>query len=196
MSSTARTIITSLAVAGAAAGISVAGATTASAQQYGSYSLTPGSGQCTASQYASYQVRGDTSATVDGAKMKLLRNGVVVWNTPSRVNTRLGGPAQLFRHVPRPRLLLPVRAEHRNPQHRRDPAVAHGRGVLRPAPPRRTVSRSAAPCVIRTPRHSMSRHRPWSFPLRGIPSAFSPCHSHSAALHPTSRLFDLPRTWT
>ncbi len=86
MTSTARKIITSLAVAGAAAAISVGGASTASAQQYGSYPLSPGAGQCTPTQYASYQVRADASATADGAKFKLVRNGVVVANTANRAN--------------------------------------------------------------------------------------------------------------
>ena len=87
MTSTARKIITSLAVAGAAAAISVGGASTASAQQYGSYPLTPGAGQCTPTQYANYQVRADASATADGAKFKLVRNGVVVANTANRANS-------------------------------------------------------------------------------------------------------------
>ena len=87
MTSTARKIITSLAVAGAAAAISVGGASTASAQQYGSYPLSPGAGQCTPTQYASYQVRADASATADGAKFKLVRNGVVVANTANRANS-------------------------------------------------------------------------------------------------------------
>ena len=86
MTSTARKIITSLAVAGAAAAISVGGASTASAQQYGSYALSPGAGQCTPTQYASYQVRADASATADGAKFKLVRSGVVVANTANRAN--------------------------------------------------------------------------------------------------------------
>ena len=86
MTSTARKIITSLAVAGAAAAISVGGASTASAQQYGSYPLSPGAGQCTPTQYAGYQVRADASATADGAKFKLVRNGVVVANTANRAN--------------------------------------------------------------------------------------------------------------
>ena len=86
MTSTARKIITSLAVAGAAAAISVGGASTASAQQYGSYALSPGAGPCTPTQYASYQVRADASATADGAKFKLVRNGVVVANTANRAN--------------------------------------------------------------------------------------------------------------
>ena len=86
MTSTARKIITTLALAGATAAISVGGASTASAQQYGSYALSPGAGQCTPTQYASYQVRADASATADGAKFKLVRNGVVVANTANRAN--------------------------------------------------------------------------------------------------------------
>lgn len=80
----ARRIVTGLAITGAAAALSVAGAGAASAQQVGSYALSPGQGQCTPVQYAGYQVRGDAWATGQGAKFKLLRNGVVVWNTPSR----------------------------------------------------------------------------------------------------------------
>jgi hypothetical protein len=86
MTSTARKIITSLAVVGASAAITVGGATTAAAQQYVSYPLTPGQGVCTPAQYASYQVRADGWATWNGAKLKLLRNGAVVYSTPTRVN--------------------------------------------------------------------------------------------------------------
>lgn len=75
-----------LAATAAATTLAVSGAATASAQQYGSYSLSPGAGACTAPQYASYQVRADFWATADGAKFKLLRNGQVVDNTPTRVN--------------------------------------------------------------------------------------------------------------
>jgi hypothetical protein len=39
---------------------------------------------CSATQYASYQVRADGWATAQGAKFKLLRNGVVITNTPGR----------------------------------------------------------------------------------------------------------------
>lgn len=87
MTSITRKIITSLAVTGAAAAFSVAGAGAASAQQYGSYPLSPGQGQCTPAQYAGYQVRGDATATAQGAKFKLLRNGAVVANTPNRANS-------------------------------------------------------------------------------------------------------------
>lgn len=84
MTSTARKIIKGLAVTAAAAAISAGGAATASAQQSGAYALAPGTGQCTNTQYASYQVRADGSATGQGAKFKLLRNGVVVSNTANR----------------------------------------------------------------------------------------------------------------
>ncbi len=73
-----------LAAAGAAAALAVTGAASASAQQYGSYPLSPGQGACTAPQYASFQVRADFWATGDGAKFKLLKNGQVVINTPFR----------------------------------------------------------------------------------------------------------------
>lgn len=82
--STVRKVMTGLVVAGAATALSLAGAGTASAMQYGSFPLSPGQGGCTQAQYASYQVRGDAWATGQGAKFKLLRNGSVVWNTPSR----------------------------------------------------------------------------------------------------------------
>lgn len=80
-----RRIVTGVTMAGAAAALAVAATVPASAEQVGSYALSPGQGQCTPSQYAGYQVRGDVWATGQGAKFKLLRNGVVVWNTPSRV---------------------------------------------------------------------------------------------------------------
>ena len=84
--STARRVGTGLAIVGAAAALSVVGTGAASAQQTGTYALSPGMGQCTPTQYASYQVRGDATATAQGAKFKLLRNGVVVASTPSRAN--------------------------------------------------------------------------------------------------------------
>lgn len=80
-----RIVAGALATAGLAA-TAIAGATSASAQQYASFSLAPGAGACV-SQYASYQVRGDGWATGQGAKFKLLRNGAVVWNTPFRANS-------------------------------------------------------------------------------------------------------------
>lgn len=82
--SLARRVVSGLAITGAAAALSVAGAGAAFAQQYGSYPLSPAQGQCTDAQYAGYQVRGDAWATGQGAKFKLLRNGVVVWSTPTR----------------------------------------------------------------------------------------------------------------
>ena len=49
---------------GAAGAIALAGAGAADAQSYSSTPLSPGQGACSASQYASYQVRGDGWATV------------------------------------------------------------------------------------------------------------------------------------
>lgn len=71
---------------GAAGAIALAGAGAANAQAYSTTPLAPGQGVCSTSQYASYQVRGDGTATGQGAKFKLLRNGVVIANTPGRVN--------------------------------------------------------------------------------------------------------------
>lgn len=86
MTRIARTLLTGLAITGAAAAVSIGGVTTASASQYRADNLVPGAGSCTASQYASYQVRADAAATGQGAKFKLVRNGAVVANTPSRSN--------------------------------------------------------------------------------------------------------------
>src|SRR6478672_4859301 len=69
MTTIARKIIKGIAVTAAAGALSVGAATTASAQQTGSYPLSPGAGQCTNTQYAGYQVRA---------------NGVVVANTANR----------------------------------------------------------------------------------------------------------------
>ena len=77
---------TGLAIAGTAAALSLAAAGTASASSYQSFSLSPGQGACTATQYASYQVRADGWATGQGAKFKLLRNGVVVQSTANRAS--------------------------------------------------------------------------------------------------------------
>jgi hypothetical protein len=87
MTSTTRKIIKGLAVTAAAAAISAGGAATASAQQSAGAQLAPGDGQCTSTQYASYQVSVDGRATAQGAKFKLLRNGVVIANTPNRVTS-------------------------------------------------------------------------------------------------------------
>lgn len=73
-----------IASAAAALGLTAAGA--ASALSYASYPLSPSQGACTPAQYAAFQVRADGWATNQGAKFKLLRNGVVVTNTPTRVN--------------------------------------------------------------------------------------------------------------
>lgn len=81
---TRRVAVSLAAVAGTAA-IAVGGAGAAQASQYSTVTLAPGAGHCV-SQYASYQVRGDGSATNGGAKFKLQRNGFVIENTPSRVN--------------------------------------------------------------------------------------------------------------
>ena len=78
---------TGLAVAGAAAVLSIGGATAASASSYGSAPVSPGQGTCSFSQYAAFQVRADGWATNQGAKFKLLRNGQVVANSSTRVNT-------------------------------------------------------------------------------------------------------------
>jgi hypothetical protein len=86
MTSTARRVITGIAAAAAAGAFTIGAAATASAQEYGTYALAPGAGQCTNTQYAGYQVRADGVATGQGAKFKLVRNGVVVSNSPTRVN--------------------------------------------------------------------------------------------------------------
>lgn len=80
-----RRVAASLAAVAGTAAIAVGGAGAAQASQYSTVTLAPGAGHCV-SQYASYQVRGDGSATNGGAKFKLLRNGSVIENTPSRVN--------------------------------------------------------------------------------------------------------------
>jgi hypothetical protein len=79
-------IVAGLAAGGAAVAFSLAGATAASAQSYSTTVVAPGTSVCSSPQYASYQVRADGWATGQGAKFKLLRNGVVVQNTPSRAN--------------------------------------------------------------------------------------------------------------
>ena len=71
---------------GAAAAIALVGAGAASAAAPVSQGLVPGGTVCSPSQYASFQVRGDGWATVDGAKFKLVRTGGVVANTANRVN--------------------------------------------------------------------------------------------------------------
>ncbi len=77
-----RTIAATAAVAGIAA---VGIATNANAAQYTSIKLTPGQKVCV-TQYASYQVRADGSATNAGAKFKLERSGVVVVGSVGQAN--------------------------------------------------------------------------------------------------------------
>ena len=72
-------------LAAAAATALVATASPASAFAVQSRTLQPGESVC-ASQYASYQVRGDGSATAAGARFKILRDAAVVTATPGRVN--------------------------------------------------------------------------------------------------------------
>jgi hypothetical protein len=72
---------------GAAAAFALAAAGAANAGPPVSQGLAPGGGLvCSQPEYATFQVRGDGSATVDGAKFKLVRNGGVIANTPTRVN--------------------------------------------------------------------------------------------------------------
>ena len=70
----------------AAALVGGAGASAAQAAQYSARTLAPGQSTCV-SQYAAYQVRGQGTATADGARFKVLRNGVVVQATPGRVTS-------------------------------------------------------------------------------------------------------------
>ena len=84
--SIAARITAGLAAAGAAAALTLGGAAAASAAPPSSTPLSPGQGFCTVNQYAAYQVRADGSATGQGVKFKLLRNGVVVTSTPGRAN--------------------------------------------------------------------------------------------------------------
>lgn len=72
---------------GAATAFAFAGASAANAVSGASAPLSPGQGVCSSAQYASYQVRGDGWATGQGAKFKLLRNGVVVTSSPTRANS-------------------------------------------------------------------------------------------------------------
>lgn len=77
---------------GAATAIALAGAGAANAGPLTGQYLAPNGGQiCSNSQYAGFQVRGEGTATMDrngngGAKFKLIKNGVVVANTPNRVS--------------------------------------------------------------------------------------------------------------
>jgi hypothetical protein len=73
-------------VAASAAALSLAGAGAAAASQSVTIPLEPGQAACV-SQYAGYQVRADGSATGQGARFKLLRNGAVVQATYGRVGS-------------------------------------------------------------------------------------------------------------
>jgi hypothetical protein len=83
--STSSRIALTAALTGTAAIISLAGASSASASSYNAVPLSPGQSSCV-SQYASYQVRGEGTATGAGARFKLLYNGQVIDATPGRVN--------------------------------------------------------------------------------------------------------------
>jgi hypothetical protein len=71
-------------LAGLAATAAVAAATPASAFALQSRNLQPGESVCV-SQYASYQVRGEGTATAAGARFKILKGVSVVSATPGRV---------------------------------------------------------------------------------------------------------------
>ncbi len=130
MTSTARKIITSLAVAGAAAAISVGGAATASAQQYGTYPLSPGAGQCTPTQYAGFQVRADACGDRRRREVQAGPQRRGRRQHPEPGEQLVDRAAQRVRHLPRPRLLLGVRPEHRHQEHHRHPPTAHRLRVL------------------------------------------------------------------
>ncbi len=95
-------IATAVLATGAAAAITLAGAAAAQAGPPSSTVLTPGNGVCSASQYASYQARADGYATNQGAKFKLLRNGVIIQNTPTRVNAWSGELRSAYGTFPGP----------------------------------------------------------------------------------------------
>jgi hypothetical protein len=86
--STSPRIALAAALTGTAAIISLAGAGAASASSSNTAPLSPGQSTCV-SQYASYQVHGDGTATGAGARFKLLYNGQVLDATPGRVNNWL-----------------------------------------------------------------------------------------------------------
>jgi hypothetical protein len=80
----ARLIAAGSLVAAATTALVGAGASPASAYALQSQNLQPGGSVCV-SQYAGYQVRGDGTATGDGARFKILRDVTVVAATPGRV---------------------------------------------------------------------------------------------------------------
>ena len=73
------------AVSATVAAFAVVGANPASADTFNTFGLAPGQTACV-QQYASYQARVDGTGTAGGAKFKVQRSGVVIANTPSRVN--------------------------------------------------------------------------------------------------------------
>jgi hypothetical protein len=72
-------------VVGATAVTTLTGAGAASADVIRTVTLKPSQSTCV-DQYAYFQVRGDGSATGDGARFKILRYGSVVTATPGRFN--------------------------------------------------------------------------------------------------------------
>ena len=82
-----RTRIRRAAVIGGISAAAILGTTGAAfAAQSAHATVLPGNQACTATQFAGYQVRGILiSATNQGARMKLLRNGQVVEQLPGRV---------------------------------------------------------------------------------------------------------------
>jgi len=73
------------AVPATVAAFAVVGANPASADTVSTFGLGPGQTACV-QQYASYQARVDGTGTAGGAKFKVLKNGAVTANTPSRAN--------------------------------------------------------------------------------------------------------------
>jgi hypothetical protein len=65
-----------------AGGVALAGSASAAAT---TVPLAPGQSTCI-QQYAGYQVRANGSATADGARFKLLKDGAVIDATPGRVS--------------------------------------------------------------------------------------------------------------
>jgi len=71
-------------LAGVSASVLLGTAAAANASQSATVTLSPGAQACV-QQYASYQVRGEGTATGQGAKFKLTHNGVVVNGSPGLV---------------------------------------------------------------------------------------------------------------
>src|SRR4051794_39016813 len=82
---TTRRLASAALVAGVGSVALLAGGGAAHADQFQTIVLAPGGSTCV-TQYAGFQVRADGTATGDGARFKLLRNGVVLDATPGRVN--------------------------------------------------------------------------------------------------------------